>query len=162
MSSDLGFSLGCKVVRGAYLETERLRAKQLGIASPILSSYEKTNANYDRVVGHLIRDTGRMNDFILVATHNRDSVLKAVEAIGGDAPDSRRVHFAQINGMGDHLTLGLARGGFSALKLVPCGSVSQVLPWLARRIQENGTAMKRNDTELALIKEEIKQRILKS
>ena len=37
--------------------------------------------------------------------------------------------------MGDHLTHGLARNGFSCLKLIPCGSVSDVMPWLARRVQ---------------------------
>ena len=42
-------------------------------------------------------------------------------------------HFAQINVMGDHLTHGLAANGFSCLKLVPCGSVSDVMPWLARQ-----------------------------
>ena len=52
--------------------------------------------------------------------------------INRNSDKSSRVHFAQINGMGDHLTHGLAANGFSCLKLVPCGSVSDVMPWLAR------------------------------
>ena len=69
------------------------------------------------------------------------------------------VHFAQLNGMGDPLSIALATNGVSCLKLVPCGSVNDVLPWLARRMQENSDAFKRTEFEREMISKEIWSRL---
>jgi len=51
--------------------------------------------------------------------------------------------------------------GFSVLKLVPCGTVEQVLPWLSRRMQENGSVFERSKWERKVLTEEIKRRTMK-
>ena len=43
-------------------------------------------------------------------------------------------------------------------KLIPCGSVSDVMPWLARRVQENSDAAQRTKVERRLIRKELSQR----
>ena len=48
LSSELGFRLALKIVRGAYLEHETKRANSLGYESPTFGSYEETGDNYDR------------------------------------------------------------------------------------------------------------------
>ncbi len=57
------------------------------------------------------------------------------------------------------MSVPLSRLGYSCLKLVPCGSVSEVLPWLARRVQENAAARDRAKRERALASKEIWRRI---
>jgi proline dehydrogenase len=68
---------------------------------------------------------------LTIATHNMDSVMKAAHHLQTLQFD-KQVSFAQINGLADHLSITMARRGFKVLKLVPCGSVEDVLPWLAR------------------------------
>lgn len=90
------------------------------------------------LLDEIIRPAGQgsIGLFLVIATHNRDSILRASErllsASAAPSPSSSSVHFAQINGMSDQLSLGLSRHGLSCLKLLPCGSVAEVLPWLAR------------------------------
>ena len=52
MASEMGFDLGLKVVRGAYLEFENRRAQNLGYESPILGSFEMTSESYDKYEQH--------------------------------------------------------------------------------------------------------------
>ena len=44
----MGFSLGAKLVRGAYLEWENERSRRRDVQSPVMPTYEDTNRNYDR------------------------------------------------------------------------------------------------------------------
>ena len=57
------------------------------------------------------------------------------------------------------LSVPLSLLGYSCLKLVPCGSVSEVLPWLARRVQENAAAVDRATEEKRMVGREIRRRI---
>ena len=43
-----------------------------------------------------------------------------------------QIDFAQINGLADPISLALAKEKVQVLKLLPCGSVEEVLPWLGR------------------------------
>ena len=44
------FKLGFKLVRGAYLEKERARAKALNYISPICATKEDTDLNFDMIL----------------------------------------------------------------------------------------------------------------
>ena len=84
--------------------------------------------------------------------------LSPAAAMTTSNDDRKSVHFAQINGMADQLSMGLALAGHSVLKLVPCGSVAEVLPWLARRMQENAGVIHRTEWDATLLKKEILRR----
>ena len=71
------------------------------------------------------------------------------------------VQFAQINGMGDRISMGLVSAGFPCWKLVPCGTVSDVIPWLSRRMQENSDSFARTENELKLMKQELQSRFVR-
>lgn len=157
IAKSLNFTLGCKVVRGAYLEAEAaLCQRDPDRTYPIYPSYEETNLNYDRVVAMLIRETEDSRAGLVVATHNKSSILQALQIMD---QSNMSIHFAQLNGMADQISLGLALQGHSVLKLIPCGSISDVLPWLARRMQENASAMERTQWDRSLLKQEIARRL---
>ncbi|KPM06402.1 proline dehydrogenase 1, mitochondrial-like protein [Sarcoptes scabiei] len=79
LSRRQNFYFGAKLVRGAYLEQERLRAKQLGYEDPINETFEKTTEMYEKNLDFFMNkiiETGIDNKkfAIMVASHNEDTV----------------------------------------------------------------------------------------
>lgn len=46
-SQALGYNLGVKLIRGAYMNEERSLAADQGVESPVCDTIEATHANYD-------------------------------------------------------------------------------------------------------------------
>ena len=61
-----------KVVRGAYMEKERARAKEKGYPSPICIDKEATDDNYNAAI-HYYDEASKMALF--AGTHNEESSL---------------------------------------------------------------------------------------
>jgi len=57
------------------------------------------------------------------------------------------------------LSMFLVQNNQKVLKLLPCGTISDVLPWLARRMQENNDSFSRTSVEKNLIQDELKIRL---
>lgn len=74
-----GYMFGAKLVRGAYMEQERLRASTLGYADPIHQSYKATSKCFDEVMNAVLEETKRGNANVLVATHNENSIQVAIK-----------------------------------------------------------------------------------
>ena len=81
------FYYGAKLVRGAYMEQERARAKLLGYKDPINADYEATSAMYHSVLDECLIRIKALKDAgedpqkigIMVASHNADTVRYAVK-----------------------------------------------------------------------------------
>lgn len=153
-----GWWFAAKLVRGAYMESERELAHARGIPDPIHDTIEDTHAAYHTAIG-LILDFPRSN--VLIASHNQDSVEYTVAEMKrrGIDPKTGGVCFAQLLGMSDHLTYTLGHHGYKAYKYVPYGPVNEVMPYLIRRAHENSGIMAGASSDLALIKNEIKRRL---
>lgn len=160
-----GAIFGAKLVRGAYLTTERTRAADRGERDPTQASLDATHGSYASCASALldaVRDGGACAMF---ATHNEDSVSSlAAAARALPPPVAPRVSFAQLLGMCDHLTEGLALSGIPVAKYVPYGPVGEVMPYLLRRAQENsdllgGSSLGGAARELALLREELGRRV---
>lgn len=53
---DRNVAFGAKCVRGAYMDSERKRAKNEGLESPVCESIEATHENYNNVVQSLLQN----------------------------------------------------------------------------------------------------------
>ncbi|XP_056626499.1 hydroxyproline dehydrogenase [Triplophysa dalaica] len=162
-SVDQVFCLGIKLVRGAYMDKERILAEKEKRADPIHESWENTNESYNGcldIMLNLIREKPE-NYKIIVATHNEESVRRAVTRMMelGIDKDSSSVCFGQLLGMCDHVSLTLAQHGFSVYKSVPYGTVDNTLPYLVRRAQENRTVLQGIRKERDLLRQELHRRI---
>ena len=152
------FILGAKIVRGAYMEKERARAAEKNYPSPIQPSKEATDRDYNEAVRFTIGNSERIA--VIIATHNEESNLlaaKLVEDFGLPA-NHAHIHFSQLYGMSDHITYNLAKAGYSVSKYLPFGPISDVVPYLMRRAQENTSVGGQTSRELTLIKKELDRR----
>eukprot|EP00761_Pharyngomonas_kirbyi_P011667 gb/GECH01011693.1/.p1 GENE.gb/GECH01011693.1/~~gb/GECH01011693.1/.p1 ORF type:complete len:520 (+),score=90.84 gb/GECH01011693.1/:1-1560(+) len=159
---DHGFSLGTKLVRGAYSQFERDRSKQLGLKDPIHNTIEDTHIHYDDAVRYCIP---RCHDGVgmgtVIATHNPNSVQIACQDMASHdiIPSSPRVVFAQLLGMGDAITSSVSAGGFNGAKYVPYGPLQKVLPYLTRRMEENKDIMGTSSRDINVIDRELNRRL---
>ncbi|XP_076008439.1 hydroxyproline dehydrogenase [Genypterus blacodes] len=163
VSMDEGFCLGVKLVRGAYMDKERKMAEEEGRLDPVHKSWEDTNDSYNGSMNVMLDAISKSEQRhrIIVATHNEESVrqtAKRMAKLGIDI-DGRSVCFGQLLGMCDHVSLTLAKEGYSVYKSVPYGSVDNTLPYLVRRAQENRTVLQGIRKERDLLRQELGRRM---
>ncbi|KAI9049631.1 hypothetical protein LZ554_006656 [Drepanopeziza brunnea f. sp. 'monogermtubi'] len=175
-----GWSLGVKLVRGAYMATER---REL-----IWDSIEETHAVYDGIAAALLarqwpadvrsgKPCPRMA--LVLASHNERSVERAYEiqtarVEAGEA--TIELDFAQLQGMADELSCRLLQlgelGGDGkregdgderlrprAFKCLAWGSTRECLQFLCRRVKENGDAVERTGTWAKAYRRELWRRL---
>lgn len=154
----LGYKIGAKLVRGAYMEKERARAAEKGYPSPIQDTKEDTDRDYNEAVGICMDHLE--NIFLVVATHNEKSCTLAAEKMLTLPFKKNYEHlwFSQLLGMCDHISNTLAGEGFNVAKYVPYGPVASVTPYLIRRADENSSVAGQAKAELKLLKNEINRR----
>jgi len=150
--------IGVKLVRGAYMEKERERAKEMQYKDPIQPNKLATDTDYNKALTFCVENLDVFS--ICAGSHNEDSANGLVDLIaekGLDAKDSR-LYFAQLLGMSDHISFNLSSNGYNAAKYVPYGTVKEVMTYLIRRAQENTSVAGQTGRELSLIKKERKRR----
>ena len=157
-ATEQGYLLGLKLVRGAYMEKERDRAKEMGYPSPINPDKPSSDREYNEALRFCIEHIDRIS--ICAGTHNEDSSRLLTEwmAEKGISPNDERIYFSQLLGMSDHISFNLAKAGYNVAKYVPYGPVSAVLPYLTRRAQENTSIAGQTGRELSLLTAELKRR----
>jgi len=154
-----GFHIGMKVVRGAYMEKERERAKEKGYPSPICENKLATDENYDNAIRYMME---HKNMALFAGTHNEESSYLLMELAKqyGIKNDDKRLWFGQLFGMSDHISYNLANEGYNVAKYLPFGPVRDVMPYLIRRAEENTSVAGQTSRELNLLKTERKRRKL--
>ncbi|KAG0244496.1 hypothetical protein BGX31_009066 [Mortierella sp. GBA43] len=175
-----GYVLAGKLVRGAYMVSERKRAAELGLGDPICDGIEATHASYNAGVDFmlekmvqqkkLIKDSDNGSSLSLkttpvvlfVASHNKDSVIRTCERMQelDLSPQSGLVMFGQLMGMCDQISFTLGQHGYGIYKYVPYGPIHHVIPYLVRRAQENASVLGGVAVERNLLWEELKMRLI--
>ncbi|MCS6895920.1 MAG: proline dehydrogenase family protein [Bacteroidia bacterium] len=155
---NVDYTVGIKLVRGAYVEKERQRAQTYGYPDPIHPTKAATDIAYDQALMMCLENIDRMA--LCVATHNRNSCMKAVQYafLKKWAPDHPRLSFSQLYGMADPLSFGLAKAGFRVAKYVPYGPIDRAFPYLSRRAEENSSLSDQSGRELRWVAEELLRR----
>jgi proline dehydrogenase len=152
------YKLGIKIVRGAYLEKERDRARRLKYKSPINETKAETDREYNKAVEIFIDNIDVVE--ICVGTHNEASCGLLIELMAEkDLPnDHPHIYFSQLYGMSDNISFNLANDGYNVSKYLPFGPVESTLPYLARRAEENTAIAGQMSKELEIIAKERKRR----
>ncbi len=153
------YKIGVKLVRGAYMEKERAKAIEENYKSPIQETKEKTDADFDKAVTYCVENLNRIS--LCAGTHNEKSCLHLVDLIAKHkiVKNDKRIYFAQLLGMSDHISYNLANEGYNVVKYVPYGPIREVLPYLIRRAEENSSVSGQTGRELSLIIKERKRRV---
>lgn len=157
-----GFLLGIKLVRGAYLEKERCRALNNHYPSPLHHSKYDTDQAFDRAARLCIAEDDIVE--LCLATHNESSCANVFSWINSssskreDTTSRHTVCFAQLLGMGDHMTYLLASRGCRVSKYIPYGPSHLMLPYLLRRAEENSAMQGHGKREYELLTQEYVRR----
>jgi proline dehydrogenase len=157
-AQQIGFKIGVKLVRGAYMEKERERALKLNYPSPIQPDKMSCDLDFNTALTYIVENIA---DFSLCnGTHNEESSLLLTELIAKHNidPKDRSIYFAQLLGMSDHISFNLAAGGYNVAKYVPYGPVKEVMPYLLRRADENTSVAGQTGRELSLLQKEYTRR----
>lgn len=154
IAKEIGFILGVKMVRGAYMEKERKRAEEMGYPSPIQPDKAASDSDYDESLRFCVKHIDQIG--FVCGTHNEESSLLLTNLIDEHAiaHNHPHVYFAQLLGMSDNLSFNLSDAGYNVAKYVPYGPIKAVMPYLFRRAQENTSVAGQTGRELGLISKE--------
>lgn len=153
-----GFTIGIKLVRGAYLEKEHDYADEKQIPVAVFSTKKATDENFDTALSYIINNLDNIS--IFAGTHNEESayyLMSLMEEKRISANDER-IWFGQLYGMSDTISFNLAANGYNVAKYLPFGPVRDVMPYLIRRAEENTSVAGQTSRELKMIKKERKRR----
>jgi RHH-type proline utilization regulon transcriptional repressor/proline dehydrogenase/delta 1-pyrroline-5-carboxylate dehydrogenase len=120
-----------RLVKGAYWDSEIKRAQERGLAHyPVFTRKASTDVSYLVCARELLLAERIYPQF---ATHNAHT-LAAVEQLAGNRP----FEFQRLHGMGEELYEQLVTPQRPCRVYAPVGSHEDLLPYLVRRLLENG------------------------
>lgn len=171
-ASEKNFTLGLKIVRGAYILSED--------RSLIHKTKQETDDAYNSIARGALRqqfgkfDSNRQDSMkfpsvnLFVCTHNRESVMAAQrlhrQRVIEGLP-TIPVAFAQLQGMSDEVSFSLLqdkewhKAGSDVFKCSTWGTLSECLGYLLRRAVENRDAVLRTTDEYKAVKKECWRRL---
>ncbi|MBC7884511.1 MAG: proline dehydrogenase family protein, partial [Saprospiraceae bacterium] len=155
---DKNVIFGAKLVRGAYMDKERLRATEMGYPSPIQADKNATDNAYNEAIRYCVTNYETISS--CCASHNAESNMLQATLMHDLGIENNHPHlnFSQLFGMSDNITFNLANTGYNAAKYVVYGPIKEVVPYLIRRTEENASITGEMSRELAMIDQEMRRR----
>lgn len=136
LARETGRRMSVRLVKGAYWDSEIKRAQERGLASfPVYTTKAATDVSYLQCVQLLF--AARDVIYPQFATHNAYTVA----AVLGLAPPDAHYEFQRLHGMGDALYEAASAEipAFPPIRAyAPVGTHEELLPYLVRRLLENG------------------------
>ena len=134
---ELGRQVTVRLVKGAYWDSEIKRAQERGLAGyPVFTRKASTDVSY--LACARLLSTATDVTFAQFATHNAHTVAYITELFR-NRPGA--FEFQRLHGMGEELysqVIGDEAGGYSCRVYAPVGAHEDLLPYLVRRLLENG------------------------
>jgi RHH-type proline utilization regulon transcriptional repressor/proline dehydrogenase/delta 1-pyrroline-5-carboxylate dehydrogenase len=125
-----------RLVKGAYWDTEIKRAQEAGLPGyPVFTRKPNTDVSYLANARRML-DAGSNLIYPQFATHNAHTIAAIHHMANG-----RPFEFQRLHGMGADLyaeVIGSDKWNVPCRVYAPCGSHEDLLPYLVRRLLENG------------------------
>ena len=125
-----------RLVKGAYWDSEIKRAQERGLTGyPVFTRKQNTDVSYLACARRLAHAADVI--FPQFATHNAHTVAYVAELFGRD---SQSFEYQRLHGMGEELYEQVLAGeeGYACRVYAPVGAHEDLLPYLVRRLLENG------------------------
>ncbi|MEM9616781.1 MAG: bifunctional proline dehydrogenase/L-glutamate gamma-semialdehyde dehydrogenase PutA [Pseudomonadota bacterium] len=133
ISRETGRRIMVRLVKGAYWDSEIKRAQVMGLESyPVFTRKVLTDLNYLACARKLFASTDVF--YPQFATHNALTATM-VQAMSNDCED---YELQRLHGMGEALHDSLLASGARSRIYAPVGGHKELLPYLVRRLLENG------------------------
>lgn len=135
LAREQGDLIPLRLVKGAYWDSEIKLCQQLGVPGyPVFTRKEATDTAYLACARFLLSEHTDGLIYPQFATHNAHTVTCLLDMAG-----ERHFEFQRLHGMGDALydTL-IERTGRPVRIYAPVGAHKDLLPYLVRRLLENG------------------------
>ena len=136
LSAELGRTLPIRLVKGAYWDSEIKRAQQNGLPGyPVYTRKHHTDVAYMACARKML-DYGPERFYPQFASHNAQTLAWIIEATKGT---NRQFEIQRLHGMGEALHEQIyEREGIASRVYAPVGRFHALLPYLVRRLLENG------------------------
>ncbi|WP_136248928.1 bifunctional proline dehydrogenase/L-glutamate gamma-semialdehyde dehydrogenase PutA [Halomonas borealis] len=139
LADQQGDEIPLRLVKGAYWDTEIKESQQLGIDGyPVYTRKANTDVAYLACAQFLLSEQSRGRIFPQFATHNAHTISAILELSNAA---ERPFEFQRLHGMGEALydaALKRAPQGTYCRIYAPVGAHKDLLPYLVRRLLENG------------------------
>lgn len=133
LSRETGRRIMVRLVKGAYWDAEIKRAQVMGLESyPVYTRKVLTDLSFVACARRLLANTDAF--YPQFATHNAMTAAM-VREIAGDYTD---YELQRLHGMGEPLHDSLIEAGARSRIYAPVGGHKELLPYLVRRLLENG------------------------
>jgi RHH-type proline utilization regulon transcriptional repressor/proline dehydrogenase/delta 1-pyrroline-5-carboxylate dehydrogenase len=131
-----GRRLAVRLVKGAYWDSEIKRTQERGLSGyPVFTRKVATDTAYIACARRLLERRDLF--YPQFATHNAHTLAAVIELAGG----AGGYEFQRLHGMGEALYRQLAGSGGPPCRVyAPVGSTEELLPYLMRRLLENGAS----------------------
>ena len=136
LSKEVGDEIPIRLVKGAYWDTEIKLSQQLGLTSyPVFTRKASTDVSFLACARYLLSAATEGQLYPQFATHNAQTIV-AIQDMAGD----RRYEFQRLHGMGKDLYDTVLKNDPDRTVRIyaPVGAHKDLLPYLVRRLLENG------------------------
>jgi len=139
LAAAAGRRIPVRLVKGAYWDTEIKRAQEQGLGSyPVFTRKSHTDVSYLACARLLLDAGGKL--YPQFATHNAHT-LASVMHFAGSKGKNHLFEFQRLHGMGEDLyrhVIDPDKFNLPCRVYAPVGSHEDLLPYLVRRLLENG------------------------
>jgi RHH-type proline utilization regulon transcriptional repressor/proline dehydrogenase/delta 1-pyrroline-5-carboxylate dehydrogenase len=132
-----GDEIPIRLVKGAYWDSEIQHSQEMGLSDyPVFTRKEYTDTAYLACARFLLSEITRDAIYPQFASHNAHTVssIRIMSKVGRD------IEFQRLHGMGDELYSSVLKTteNINVRIYAPVGSHEDLLPYLVRRLLENG------------------------